>query len=179
VKAQQQARAATARSTVKGVHKTAKAAKKKTAPKSRTAPRPQSRYPVAMDGPMWRGDPGGHDCVAAAIANAYHFDTGLALTDGQYKMLVTGIGAAPSLESALREAARMGEAGVIPRLASAAPDDPSLLAGGNVIGFTTTEGAHAAVYFAHGLVVSWGEVYYQADLGTRTEESWDLQWAGA
>lgn len=178
-KAQQQARAATAKSTAKGVHKVAKGAKKKTVPKARTAPRPPSRYPVAMDGPLWRGDPDGYDCVAAAIANAYHFDTGLTFTDRQYKMLVTGIGAAPSLEFALWETARMGEAGMLPRLVSAVPDDPALLAGGNVIGFTTAQGEHAAVYFASGLVVSWSEVYYKADLGTRTEESWDLQWAGA
>lgn len=154
-----------------------KAAKAAGKPAPRTAPRPAERCSVA---PLeWAGHPDGHDCVAAAIANSYRLDTGNELTPEQYKLLVTGLGVAPSLGFAMYEVQRMSKAGLLPPLVGVAPDEPQYIATGHVIGFETPLGDHAAVYLTPGLVITWGEVLPLKDVMTPyepVEEAWDLHW---
>lgn len=156
-----------------------KAAKAAGKPAPRTAPRPETLERCSVAPLEWAGNPDGHDCVAAAIANSYRLDTGDALTERQYAHLVTGLGVAPSLGFAMYETRRMSEAGMLPKIVAVAPDERAFMASGNIIGFETPLGSHAAVYLTPGLVITWGEVLPLADVISPyelVEEVWDLQW---
>lgn len=156
-----------------------KAAKAAGKPAPRTAPRPLSLERCSVAPLEWAGDPDGHDCVAAAIANSYRLDTGQVLTEQQYKLLVTGLGVAPHLGFAMYEVRRMSKAGLLPKVVAIAPDEPAFMASGHVIGFATPQGPHAAVYLAPGLVITWGEVLPLKDVMVPyepVEEVWDVQW---
>jgi hypothetical protein len=174
---------ATASKTAKATAAATRAAKKKgvtPAPKTaRTAPRPGLPGMTGGTG-RWRGNPDGYDCVAAAIANSCLLGNGHSLTAEEYAVLCAALGPAPDLGHALLVAWRLGQARVMPYLMRCPEKtDPALPASGDVIGFETENGPHAALYLGAGLIASWGEVLRLESVmlpGTGIEESWELTW---
>jgi hypothetical protein len=164
--------------------KAAATAAARKSPVGRTAPRPvvpavESWQESPWCG-AWRGDPDGYDCVAAAVANSLMLDRRVAHSDVRYTILRDELGqwpGGPSIEQALEYVKERWHFLGRPRLASYEPDDPYLAAAGNIIGFATQRGAHAALYLGAGLIASWGEVLLLKDVMTgEIEESWDLAW---
>lgn len=150
-------------------------------PKGRTAPRPAKLGSLCNSRHRrWFGDPQGYDCVAAAIASSLLHDTGHALSAQAYESLEDALGGEPTIAHALNRVREDGPLFLPPwTLRGYECDIPALAAAGNVIGFQTTRGPHAALFLGAGLIASWGEVLQLAQVitpGTGIEESWDLDW---
>jgi hypothetical protein len=151
-----------------------KGAAKKGARTARTAPR---RTAPSLPGlPYGYGDPRGCDCVAAAVANHLMHATGCQLSQREYDDLARLLGPAPDLGEALDAVTRSPLPGR-PLLSRYEPC--GVRRAGSVIGFDTTEGAHAALYLGQGAIMSWGEVLPLREVilpGTAVGEAWSLKW---
>ncbi len=142
----------------------------------RTAPSPSGVFPAWTQG-KWHGNPEGRDCIAAAVANSLHFSQGLYITDSWYDALADVIGyARPSLYHGLLRVMHRDASPV--QLETFKTVDPVNAAPGHVIGFDTTDGiAHAALLLAGGLIASWSDTYFLADVaGGEIDEAWELTW---
>lgn len=150
----------------------------KATPAGKAAPRPAHLPPAQLTEPF--GDPGGRDCVAAAIASSLLLDTGCRLSNLQYIDLVYAIGPDAEIGTALEQLQVVHPwypEDEIPRLVRASPDSLDKLAGGHVIGFQTVNGGHAALYLGAGLIASWKETLPLREVLEGTvEEAWDLEW---
>jgi hypothetical protein len=178
---------ATASATAKATAARNRAAKKKgvktVASAPRTAPRPDGTAAAEswQESPWcgaWRGDPDGYDCVAAAVANQLLFSQRLYHSDVQYTVLKEELGYAPSIARALGYVEDHWQFVGWPRLDGHEPVlFDAVPQAGEIIGFTTRKGPHAALYLGNGLIASWGEVLLLDDVMTgEVEEAWTLTW---
>lgn len=146
-------------------------------PKGRTAPRPARLHPLGfMHG---FGDPGGYDCLPAAVANHLLLDLGVRLDARQYSALVHVCGETGEVEEALFSLSRYTPWDLSAPLLTGYAPVPWNPARVLLVGYDSQEGRHAAVSAGNGNVVSWGEVLPLAETladGAVVEEAWDLLW---
>jgi hypothetical protein len=159
-------------------------------PVGRTAPRPDRELAAQpwQESPWcgaWRGDPDGNDCVAAAIANHLLYARRLYHSEARYSILKKELELnwpdGPPIAEALDYVQDRWHFLDWPRLVDYRSDvDVFGLLPGAVIGFTTANGPHAALYLGDGLIASWSEVLRLQEVllpGTDVEEAWRLEWA--
>jgi hypothetical protein len=150
----------------------------KATPAGATAPRPVHLTPPEAEEAVCFGDPAGHDCVAAAIANHLLWSTGHRLSPERYTYLAAFLGNAPEVFDALND------------LSQDVPWEPSgpylddffpvtkPTARPQVIKIPAVWGEHAACLTAEG-VASWGELLTLEEVaapGAEVEQAWDLVW---
>jgi hypothetical protein len=150
-------------------------------PVGRTAPRPDAAVAGNWQEPpfcgAWRGDPFGSDCVAAAVANHLLYSRRCYLADPEYLTVMRAAGAAPELGQALERVSLRLLPDFPVRLASYEPVTGVLA--GDIIGFATPKGPHAALYLGDGQIASWGEVIALGEVmlpETAVEEAWQITW---
>lgn len=183
----------------KAGHKAASASKKAPvkAAKSRTAPltpgNDPAMYASAMYGfcppapprkpavvtGMWAGDEVTPNCIVTAVANHLRHVRNFTATEAEIQALAEECGGEPTIEGVLWSIFQSGWPWRC-HLFDYNEVDPAEAEGkaGLVIGYEVTrddgsKGDHAALAFAKGSVVSWGQV---TDREALVEEAWDLIW---
>lgn len=137
-------------------------AAKKTATKSRTADRD-------FQGIDWLQQPE-KGCIVTAIANSLLFHTGIRMTHPQLaRFFRHSGGSGATIGLALMMARNTGGwEGWIPEYKRVDEPEP-----GDVIGYESEYGPHAAMYLGNGRVATWGD---EEDLTDDVEEVWSIRW---